>query len=145
MSLHKWESDPLFSAAEVVQDSTDRMESVYRLLLHEQGLVHAEHPDSRLLTSVNYHRRDLATILETTKWQLEDFEKAVSLSAVMNKSQTTEDVIVRHTQFIGAIREQINQVEKSLEDSLVGKSIRNSEWVNLNKQDRDGLAYFLFW
>lgn len=70
MSLHKWESDPLFSAAEVVQDSTDRMESVYRLLLHEQGLVHAEHPDSRLLTSVNYHRRDLATILETTKWQV---------------------------------------------------------------------------
>lgn len=143
MSLHKWESDPLFSAAEVVQDSADRMESVYRLLLHEQGLVHAEHPDSRLPTSVNYHRRDLATILETTKWQLEDFEKAVSLSAVMNKSQTTEDVIVRHTQFIGAIREQINQVEKSLEDSLVGKSIRSSEWVNLNKQDRDGLALFL--
>lgn len=75
--------------------------------------------------------------------QLEDFEKAVSLSAVMNKFQTTEDVIVRHTQFIGAIREQINQVEKTLEDSFVGKSIRNSEWINLNKQDRDGLAIFL--
>lgn len=143
MSLHRWESDPLFSAAEVVQDSADRMESIYRLLLHEQSLIHGDHPDSRLLTSINYHRRDLATILETTKWQLEDFEKAVSLSAVMNKFQTTEDVIVRHTQFIGAIREQINQVEKSLEDSFVGKSIRNSEWVNLNKQDRDGLALFL--
>lgn len=65
------------------------------------------------------------------------------MSAMMNKSQTTEDVIVRHSQFIGAIREHINQVEKSLEESSVGKAIRNSEWVNLNKQDRDGLELFL--
>ena len=73
--------------------------------------------------------------------QLEDFERAVNSSAVMDKSRTTEDVIARHKQFIIAIREQINQLEKSLDDPSRGKSIRN--WVNLNEQDRDGLALFL--
>ncbi|KAI9153666.1 hypothetical protein LWI28_014737 [Acer negundo] len=140
-SLQQWESHPLFSAAEVVQDSADRMESIYRLLLHEQSLVHQNHPDPRLLTQIDYHRRDLATILETTKWQLEDFERAVNLSAVMEKSRTTDDVIARHKQFVIAIREQINQLEKGLDNPSRGKSIRN--WVNLNEQDRDGLALFL--
>ncbi|KAK2655282.1 hypothetical protein Ddye_008334 [Dipteronia dyeriana] len=140
-SLQQWESHPLFSAAEVVQDSADRMESIYRLLLHEQSLVNQNHPDPRLLTQIDYHRRDLATILETTKWQLEDFERAVNSSAVMDKSRTAEDVISRHKQFIIAIREQINQLEKTLDDPSRGKSIRS--WVNLNEQDGDGLALFL--
>jgi hypothetical protein len=46
------------------------MESLFRLLLHEQSLVHGEHPDSKLLLSIDYHRRDLATTLETAKWQV---------------------------------------------------------------------------
>ncbi|KAG4152049.1 hypothetical protein ERO13_D04G100001v2 [Gossypium hirsutum] len=70
-SLLQWESDPLFSAAEVVQDSADRMESIFRLLLHEQNLVEANNYDPKLLTLIGYHSRDLATILETAKWQNE--------------------------------------------------------------------------
>ncbi|XP_021908795.1 uncharacterized protein LOC110822874 [Carica papaya] len=142
-SLHQWESDPLFTAAEVVQDSADRMESIFRLLLHEQSLVHDDHADPRLLTSIEYHRRDLATILETAKWQLEDFERAVCLSATMDKYQMKEDVISRHRQFIRAIREQINHVRKSIEDPSTRNSMNSLEWVNLNEQDRDGLAVFL--
>ncbi|KAA8518576.1 hypothetical protein F0562_016050 [Nyssa sinensis] len=93
--------------------------------------------------SIEYHRRDLATTLETAKWQLEDFEREVSLSAMEDKSQTRENVISRHKQFIKAIREQIIHVEKSVEDPSVGDLVRNTEWVNLNEQDRDGLALFL--
>ncbi|KAL1105262.1 hypothetical protein V6Z11_D04G121500 [Gossypium hirsutum] len=70
-SLLQWESDPLFSAAEVVQDSADRMESIFRLLLHEQNLVEANNYDPKLLTLIGYHSRDLATILETAKcWKI---------------------------------------------------------------------------
>lgn len=47
-----------------------RMESIFRLLLHEQSLVQVEHPDPKLLLSLDYHRRDLATTLETAKWQV---------------------------------------------------------------------------
>ncbi|KAE8098555.1 hypothetical protein FH972_016608 [Carpinus fangiana] len=144
-SLHQWESDPLFSAAEVVQDSADRMESLFRLLLHEQSLVHEEHPDPKLLLSIDYHRRDLATTLETAKWQLEDFERAVSLSSVTDKPQMRDDILSRHKQFVIAIREQIINMEKSLEDASLGDTMRmrNTEWINLNEQDRDGLALFL--
>ncbi|PON42422.1 Syntaxin 6, N-terminal [Parasponia andersonii] len=142
-SLHQWESDPLFSAAEVVQDSADRMESLFRLLLHELSPVQGDHSDPKLLSSIDFHRRDLATILETTKWQLEDFQRAVSLLAITGKSQMKEDVISRHRQFIQAIREQIIHVEKSLEDASLGNPVRNNEWVNLNEEDRDGLALFL--
>eukprot|EP00257_Ricinus_communis_P021170 XP_015580590.1 uncharacterized protein LOC8267164 isoform X1 [Ricinus communis] len=142
-SLHQWESEPLFSAAEVVQDSADRMESLFRLLLHDQSLVQGDHPDPRLLMSIEYHRRDLATILETAKWQLEDFERAVHFSAVQDKSRSREDVISRHRQFIRAIREQVNHVENSVAGPALGDSMRNTEWGNLNEQDRDGLALFL--
>ncbi|KAL5545840.1 hypothetical protein UlMin_005527 [Ulmus minor] len=142
-SLHQWESDPLFSAAEVVQDSADRMESIFRALLHELSLVQSDHSDPKLLASIDFHRRDLATILETTKWQLEDFQRAVSLSVIVEKSQMKEDVISRHKQFIQAIREQIIHVEESLTETSMGNSMRNKERVYLNEEDRDGFALFL--
>ncbi|KAH1039776.1 hypothetical protein J1N35_041519 [Gossypium stocksii] len=142
-SLLQWESDPLFSAAEVVQDSADRMESIFRLLLHEQNLVEANNYDPKLLTLIGYHRRDLATILDTAKWQLEDFERAVNSSARRDRPHSSEAVIFRHKEFISAIREQINNVEKSLEEMAMGNPAKNSEWQNLNEQDKDNLALFL--
>ncbi|KAJ8754771.1 hypothetical protein K2173_012160 [Erythroxylum novogranatense] len=141
-SLHQWESDPLFSAAEVVQDSADRMESVFRLLEHEQSLVHGDHPDPRLLTSIEYHKRDLATILETAKWQLEDFERAVCLSTV-DKSRASEDVISRHRQFIRAIKEHITHVEESMQDQSMVDFTRNFARIDLSERDRDLLQLFL--
>ncbi|KAL4605867.1 hypothetical protein ACB092_09G061000 [Castanea dentata] len=119
------------------------MESIFRLLLHEQSLVQVEHPDPKLLLSLDYHRRDLATTLETAKWQLEDFERAVNLSSMKDKSQMREDIISGHKQFVRAIREQIIHVEKNVEDTSLRVPMRNTEWVNLNEQDRDGLALFL--
>ncbi|XP_043690426.1 uncharacterized protein LOC122641152 [Telopea speciosissima] len=141
--FRQWESDPLFSAAEVVQDSADRMDSIFRMLLHEQSPVQGPSSDPKLLSSLEYHKRDLETALGTAKWQLEDFERAVNLSALSDKSHLRENVISQHKQFIRAIREQIIQVEKTLEDPLVGDSGRTSESVYLNEQDRDGLALFL--
>lgn len=142
-SFRQWESDPLFSAAEVVQDSADRMDSIFRLLLHEQSLVKENHPDSKLLKSIEYYRRDLATAVETAKWQLEDFEREVNLSATMDKSHTRENVIYRHRQFVIAIREQILEVEKTLRDTSAGDSAKGNERAILDEQDRNGLALFL--
>lgn len=47
-----------------------RMESLFRLLLHEQNLVQEDHNDAKLVNSIEYHWRDLATTLETAKWQV---------------------------------------------------------------------------
>ncbi|KAL0333477.1 UNVERIFIED_CONTAM: hypothetical protein Sangu_1503900 [Sesamum angustifolium] len=137
--MRGWESDPLFAAAEVVQDSADRMESIFRLLLHEQSVVQGDHIDGKHLSSIEYHRRALATTLETAKWQLEDFEREVNGSAITDKSWVKQNMIERHMQFIAAIRQQIIHVEQSMSTS-VGNSVRN---MNLNEQDRDGLALFL--
>ncbi|XAR69745.1 hypothetical protein NMG60_11001450 [Bertholletia excelsa] len=142
-SFRQWESDPLFSAAEVVQDSADRLESLFRLILHEQSLIQEDHPDAKLLKSIEYHRRDLATTLGTTKWQLEDFEREVNCSGAMDKSHVRENMILRYKQFVMAIREQILNVESQLGDTSEGISLRSSQWVNLDEQDRNGLALFL--
>lgn len=142
-SFRQWESDPLFSAAEVVQDSADRMESLFRLLLHEQNLVQEDHNDAKLVNSIEYHWRDLATTLETAKWQLEDFEREVNLSATMDKSHAKENVISRHKQFIRAIREQILNVEKTLGDTSIGDLLNSTHGLNFDEQDRNGLALFL--
>ncbi|TYI87186.1 hypothetical protein E1A91_D04G118100v1 [Gossypium mustelinum] len=112
-SLLQWESDPLFSAAEVVQDSADRMESIFRLLLHEQNLVEANNYDPKLLTLIGYHSRDLATILETAKWQLEDFERAVISSARMDRSQSREAVIFRHKELLVLLENRSTMLRKA--------------------------------
>ncbi|CAA2984173.1 uncharacterized protein LOC111388432 isoform X1 [Olea europaea subsp. europaea] len=138
--MMQWESDPLFSAAEIVQESADRMESTFRLLLHERSLVQRDHTDTRVLSSIEHNQRDLTTALETAKWQLEDFEREVNLSALRDDSQRRQNAITRHKQFIEAIREQIIYVEQSLENTSVRKSLTN---MNLNEQDRNGLALFL--
>uniref|UniRef100_A0A1D1XS93 Syntaxin-61 n=1 Tax=Anthurium amnicola TaxID=1678845 RepID=A0A1D1XS93_9ARAE len=138
-----WESDPLFPAAEVVQDSADRMDSLYRLLMHEWNLVHEESKDSKLLSSIQYHKRDLVTAVETTKWQLEDFERAVDFAALSDETGSRENAISTHRQFINAIREQIVLVDKCLEEISFGDSNRSMQWTNLNEPDAVGLSFFL--
>lgn len=61
------------------------------------------------------------------------------MSAIADKSPVKQTVIASHKQFIKAIREQIRLVEQSMRTSL-GNSLRT---INLNEQDRDGLAMFL--
>lgn len=46
------------------------MESIFHLLLHEQSLAEGDNIDEKVLSSIEYHRRDLATALETAKWQV---------------------------------------------------------------------------
>ncbi|KAG9440223.1 hypothetical protein H6P81_020388 [Aristolochia fimbriata] len=117
-----WEKDPFFPAAEEVQDSADRMESVYRKWIHDK-----KDGDSEEI------RTELHTALGTAKWQLEDFQKAV-------ESCSAKDARVRHQQFVVAIDNQISRTENSLRD-LNGNT--EMAWVNLNEGERDELAQFL--
>ncbi|KAK8359336.1 hypothetical protein V6Z12_A04G088200 [Gossypium hirsutum] len=61
----------------------------------------------------------------------------------MARPHSREAVIFRQKEFVSAIREQINNVEKSLEKMAMGNHAKNSEWKNLNEQDKDNLALFL--
>nr|CAB3465097.1 unnamed protein product [Digitaria exilis] len=82
----RWESDPLFPAAECVQDSADRMEGVYRLLLHERKAMQDSTSDAKFHAPIQYER-DVITALGTTKWQLEQFEREVNAAAFSDKSK----------------------------------------------------------
>ncbi|KAK7838127.1 hypothetical protein CFP56_020224 [Quercus suber] len=109
----------------------------FRLLLHEQSLVQVKHPDLKLLLSLDYHRHDLATTLETAKWQ--SSQLVINDRQILNAGRYNSG----DKQFVRAVREQIIHVEKNLEDTSLRVPMRNNEWVNLNEQDRDGLALFL--
>lgn len=74
---------------------------------------------------------------------MEDFERAVNLAALSDQSNSRENAIFKFRQLIRAIREQIVQVERSVDDSSVEGISRNFESMNLNEQDTDGLALFL--
>ncbi|KAF2930996.1 hypothetical protein DAI22_05g178100 [Oryza sativa Japonica Group] len=137
----RWEADPLFPAAECVQDSADRMEGVYRLLLHERKLIQDDTSHTKRRVSMQYER-DVCTALGTTKWQLEQFEREVNAAALSNKSNSRENAILQFRQFIRAIAEQISQVEDSLE-SLRNDSIRTPKHSYLTEHDGDELASFL--
>ncbi|TVU19613.1 hypothetical protein EJB05_35772, partial [Eragrostis curvula] len=135
----RWESDPLFPAAECVQDSADRMEGVYRLLLHERKVM--QDADTKFHAPIHYER-DVITALGTTKWQLEQFEREVNAAAFSDKSKSRENAILKFRQFIRAIAEQISQVEESVE-SLRTDSNRTPKHLYSSEYDGDGLASFL--
>ncbi|XP_052190439.1 uncharacterized protein LOC127800073 isoform X2 [Diospyros lotus] len=135
MATHfdRWEKDPFFSAAEEVQESADRMESTYRTWIHSMK-------DSPKMWNSEELRRDLQTALGTTKWQLEEFERAVK-SSYTNSS--ADDAKERHRQFVVAIDGQILRVETSLRESAISDGKAADSWVHLDEGECNELAMFL--
>uniref|UniRef100_A0A5B7A4H3 Syntaxin 6/10/61 N-terminal domain-containing protein n=2 Tax=Davidia involucrata TaxID=16924 RepID=A0A5B7A4H3_DAVIN len=129
----QWEKDPFFSAAEEVQESADRMESTYRTWIHAMK-------DTSNMWNSEELRRNLHTALGTTKWQLEEFERAVSSSYANSPADDAKD---RHRQFIIAIRSQISKVEGSLKESVVSEGKPPVPWVRLDEGECNELALFL--
>uniref|UniRef100_A0A7N0TH42 Syntaxin 6/10/61 N-terminal domain-containing protein n=1 Tax=Kalanchoe fedtschenkoi TaxID=63787 RepID=A0A7N0TH42_KALFE len=132
-SFDLWQKDAFFAAAEEVQQSADIMESAYRLWEKERSKGLAREDLDEL-------RRELQTALGTAKWQLEEFDKAVSLSHKTSRSDNSQ---TRHRQFVAAIESQISRVEAALQESLNESGGEPLRWVHLNKEECDDLAMFL--
>lgn len=135
----KWEVDPFFPAAEEVQDSADRLESAYRTWIHVKSLTVEADEDS----AIQFRRRELCTALGTAKWQLEEFDRAVSGLVAGDQRLVGEDAPGRHKQFIDAIWGQINSIEEAL---MASEDIRDLEAlpaVKLDQEEKDDLAQFL--
>ncbi|XP_057503446.1 uncharacterized protein LOC130786988 [Actinidia eriantha] len=129
----RWEKDPFFSAAEEVQESADRMESTYRTWIHSMK-------DSSSMWNSEELRRDLLTAHGTTKWQLEEFERAVKSTYTNSNS---DDAKERHREFVSAIGSQILKIEKSLHQSSVSNGKPPLPWVRLDEGECNELALFL--
>ncbi|CAI0451695.1 unnamed protein product [Linum tenue] len=132
-SFDRWEKDPFFPAAEEVQESADRMESTYRTWVHAKK-------DSSTMWDAEELRRDLHTTLGTTKWQLEEFAKAVKSSYI---NSSTDGASERHRQFIIAIEHHISRVEASLKEFANSSGDASLPWVTLDEGERNELAAFL--
>ncbi|KAK8581603.1 hypothetical protein V6N13_144619 [Hibiscus sabdariffa] len=128
-SFDLWQKDAFFSAAEVVQESADAMESAYRMWTKGQ-----KSRDSAELC------RELQTALGTAKWQLEEFERAIRSS---HRHRCDDSRASRHRQFIAAIESQIHRVEAELKEAYVDEGKQPLRWVDLNKEECDDLAMFL--
>ncbi|KAI4316639.1 hypothetical protein L6164_024600 [Bauhinia variegata] len=132
-SFDRWEKDPFFTAAEEVQESADRMESTYRTWIHAKK-------DSSSTWDSDELYRDLHTALGTTKWQLEEFERAVRSSYGKSSS---DDARNRHRDFVAAIQDKITKVEHSLQESILSDGKASLPWVRLDEGERNELALFL--
>ncbi|XP_027070982.1 uncharacterized protein [Coffea arabica] len=132
-SFDLWQRDTFFSAAEEVQHSADIMESAYRTWLRESK----EGMRPQIWDDLS---RELQMALGTAKWQLEEFEKAVTLSYRRSSDEVT---MTRHRQFVSAIENQISRVEAALSESFDVDGKQSLRWVNLDEKERDDLALFL--
>ncbi|KAI7751693.1 hypothetical protein M8C21_021270 [Ambrosia artemisiifolia] len=130
--LNQWVKDPFFPAAEEVQESADRMESMYRTLVNAYKEPSVWNSDAL--------RRDLGTAIGTTKWQLEEFGRAVISSYGKNSTNNTKE---RHRDFINAMENKISGVESSWNDSSVSAGKPPRPWVRLDERERKELALFL--
>ncbi|XP_011028949.1 PREDICTED: uncharacterized protein LOC105128816 isoform X1 [Populus euphratica] len=132
-SFDRWEKDPFFSAAEEVQESADRMESTYR------AWIHSKKEESSMWDSEQLCR-DLHTALGTTKWQLEEFARAVGSSYVKSSVDDARD---RHRDFIVAIEDHILRIENSLKECALSEGKTSLPWVHLDEGECNELALFL--
>ncbi|XP_057729036.1 uncharacterized protein LOC130944634 [Arachis stenosperma] len=132
-TFNRWEKDPFFTAAEQVQESADRMESAYRAWIHAKKDACSSWNSDEIC-------RDVHTALGTAKWQLDEFEKAVTSSY---NNSSTKDARNRHQDFISAIVDKITKVEHSLNESLHPGNKAPLPWVRLDEGERDELALFL--
>ncbi|KAL8191511.1 hypothetical protein R6Q57_028242 [Mikania cordata] len=128
-----WQKDIFFSAAEEVQASADIMESAYRTWVRQKREgVKSDDLDELC--------RELQTALGTTKWQLDEFQRAVRLSY---KNNANDVRTARHEQFVSAISSQISGVESALKEYFSDEIRKPLRWVNLDEEERDDLAMFL--
>ncbi|KAK9690804.1 hypothetical protein RND81_09G155200 [Saponaria officinalis] len=132
-SFDSWQRDAFFSAAEEVQESADILESAYRTWVSAKR-------DGISSNDLEELRRELQTSLGTAKWQLEEFERAVTSSYGNCSDQNS---MSRHQQFIAAIESQISRAEDALRKSFNEGGKEQFRWVNLNEDERDDLAMFL--
>ncbi|KAK4751459.1 hypothetical protein SAY87_004941 [Trapa incisa] len=132
-TFDRWEKDPFFSAAEEIQESADRMQSTYRTWVHAKS-------DTANEWNLEELRRDLHTVAGTTKWQLEEFERAAKSSYV---KESTDDAKDRHRDFIVAIEDQVSRVQDSLCESSSSEDKHNPSWMRLNEGESEELALFL--
>ncbi|ONK64727.1 uncharacterized protein A4U43_C07F29250 [Asparagus officinalis] len=135
----RWEKDPFFAAAEEVQESADRMESVYRRWIHEKR--EAANPSNETFEVSSELLRELQMTVGTAKWQLDELSKAVRSND--DACSAGEETRTRHKQFVDAIGNQISTVENSLRESKLEKGEGDHSWVKLDKGERDELALFL--
>ncbi|EFJ27965.1 hypothetical protein SELMODRAFT_412031 [Selaginella moellendorffii] len=141
-NLSFWELDPFFPAAEEVQNSTDRMESIYRAWKYTQGVAQETPEDSSIIAAVKANKRDLITALDTVRWQLEEFARAVKVAtnAAAERVYLGEDAKSRHTQFVNAIQSQVCNMEKEIGDCLEKKKLK---YASIGEADSKCLALFL--
>ncbi|XP_062210292.1 uncharacterized protein LOC133911866 [Phragmites australis] len=140
-SFDRWEKDPFFPAAEEVQESADRMESVYRIWVQERsrGDPGAAAVGGEL--AAGELRRELHTALGTAKWQLDELERAIrSNDKVISAGKDTR---ARHDDFVAAIGYRILEVENNLKESNAAEGKGPLSWVHLGEDERDDLAAFL--
>lgn len=135
----RWEKDPFFLAAEEVQESADRMESVYRRWIHERK--EATNSENGAAEVSGDLVRELQTALGTAKWQLDELNRAVRSND--DACSSGEETRTRHSQFVDAIGNQILRVENSLRESSCERGETEHSWVRLDKGERDELALFL--
>ncbi|MCO5571179.1 hypothetical protein L7F22_024913 [Adiantum nelumboides] len=132
-SLQCWEKDPFFSAAEQVQDSADRLESAFRAWIHAKSLS----PDAQAFGSIDFCRRELRTAFGIAKWQLEEFEKEVSVLTL--EPHVDDNVPQRRQQFVEAISSQLS----SIQNALVSSNDWKDRKIRLGQEESDELAHFL--
>ncbi|XP_077238312.1 uncharacterized protein LOC143879691 isoform X2 [Tasmannia lanceolata] len=132
-SFDRWTKDVFFSAAEEVQESADILESVYRAWERERRDGFKSDDSEELC-------RELHIAIGTTKWQLEEFEKAVKNS---HGNCSADNTNARHRQFVTVLENQISRIEKALRDSFIEEGKPPLPWVQLDEEERDDLAVFL--
>uniref|UniRef100_A0A0E0KAA9 Syntaxin 6/10/61 N-terminal domain-containing protein n=1 Tax=Oryza punctata TaxID=4537 RepID=A0A0E0KAA9_ORYPU len=143
-SFDRWEKDPFFPAAEEVQGSADRMESVYRIWMQDRSGGDSEAAAAAVGGGglpAGELRRELHTALGTAKWQLDELERAIrSNDKVFSAGKDTK---ARHEDFVAAIGCRILEVENNLKESNVAEGRGALSWIDLDEDERNDLAAFL--
>ncbi|KAH7278169.1 hypothetical protein KP509_38G027800 [Ceratopteris richardii] len=136
----RWEDDPLFFAAEQVQDSTDALVRAFGAWKVEKAMREWDTHGSESIEALDHRRRQLATAFGVASGQLAEFQREVTYLHMSTDPCVDERVFCKYREFISAIDNQIASMRddlRAVEDEVLPTAKCNSE------TEVDDLALFL--
>ncbi|KAH7278170.1 hypothetical protein KP509_38G027900 [Ceratopteris richardii] len=136
----RWEDDPLFFAADQVQDSADALITAFRAWKAERAIHQCDTHGFESIKTLDHRRRQLATAFGVASGQLAEFQREVSYLRMSADPCVDGRVFCRYEEFISAIDYQLASMRDDLrvvKDKVLPTAKCNSE------TEVDDLALFL--
>eukprot|EP00899_Mesostigma_viride_P003445 jgi/Mesvir1/13100/Mv06080-RA.1 len=112
-----WAVDPFYSAADDVQDASDRLQERFRLWQSRRrgGQIEKKEGSEDGILDDECTERELIAACDSIEWQLDEFDKVIKVTSLAPDTfHVSEEELARRRQFVAALRFLVSGVRRTL-------------------------------